>query len=462
MKKSENILILGLGSMGGYLARRLTHEGHRVTVIENDAKVLAEADATLDARLIRGDALDFGCWNQAEAAKMDYMIAATNDDAVNILAAQIADRLGIRQKISRIRSVELRRKDAPISAEDLKIDLVIRPDELAAREVVRLLRMRDGNVVIDVGDGDLRVVATPIGPDSPLANLRLSRLSETFKDLPFRVMSVARDIDTIIPGGDFEIQPGDRVHLIAQRQYIPKIMELAQVTTGRSDHVLIVGGGLIGTRIAQLLQSTNTVRLLEIDEARAEQLAHTLDKTECLHGDGSDRETLLQAGLLNMDTVILATGDNEANIMSSVLAKHLIQTRADDWHAEIGKTITLVKKEDYIGIAAALGIDIALNADVLAASAMIRYIRREYVLAVANLHGCDAEMVQLIANPGSPITKRPLHSIDGLAGKVQIGGVCRDGTWDIARGVTQINEGDRVECVCSIDGLAELQRLFYA
>ena len=462
MKKSENILILGLGSMGGYLARRLVHEGHRVTAIERDASVLGEADATLDARLVAGDAVDFNCWGRAEAAKMDYMIAVTNDDAVNILAAQMADRLGIRQKIARIRSVDVWSKNAPLTAEDLKIDLVIRPGELAAREVVRLLRMQHGNPVIAVGDGHLQVVATTVGPDSPMADMSLRRLAETHDALPFRVACVARDIDTIIPGGSFVIRPGDRVHLIAHRDDIPRMMEFAQVTEGRCDDVLIVGGGLIGTRIAQLLQSSYSVRLLEKSEVHAEELAHRLRQTECLHGDGSDTETLLQAGLLNMDTVIVATDDNEANIMISVLAKHLIQTRGDKRHAETGKAITLVRKGDYIGLAGALGIDVVLSAHVLAANAVLRHIRREYVLAVAHLHGCDAEMVQLLANPGSPITKRPLHSIDGLAGRILVGGVYADGRWDVARGVTQINDGDRVECACSFDGLAELLRLFHA
>ncbi|MBT6144602.1 MAG: Trk system potassium transporter TrkA [Gemmatimonadetes bacterium] len=461
MKRSENILIIGLGSMGTYLARRLTHEGHHVTAIEADAKVLEEAEATLDARLVVGDATDFQCWNRVDAAKMDYMIAVTNDDALNILAAQVADRYGIRQKIARIRSVAVWSKDAPLTAEDLKIDLVIRPDELAAKEVVRLLKMQDGNVALAVGDGDLRVVTTPVGQGSPLANLSLRRLAEKYEDLPFRVACVARDMDTFIPGGDFEIQPGDRAHLIARRDQIPRMMEFAPVTGNPGDHVLIIGGGQIGTRIAQLLESSYTVRLLEQDESRAEALTSKLRRTECLHGDGLDRQTLLQAGLLHMDTVIVTTRDNEANIMISVLAKHLIQTRAKDRHSE-ARTITFVKKEDYIGLAAALDTDIVLSAQVLAANAVLRHIRRDYVLAVAHLHGCDAEIVQLIANPGSPITKRPLHSIPELAGRILISGVRTQGRWDIARGVTQIDEGDRVECTCSIDGLAELQQLFYA
>ena len=462
MKQSENILIIGLGGMGGYLARRLTNEGHHVTVIERDAGLLRDADATLDARLLHGDAGDFNCWAQLDAENIDYLIAVTNDDALNILAAQIADRLGIRQKIARIRSVELWSRTAPLTAKDLKIDLVIRPGELAAQEVVRLLKMRDGNVVIDVGDGQLQVVATPVGQESLLANLSLRELAQKYGDLPFRVVCVARDIDTIIPGGNFVIRPGDRVHLVARRDDSSRMLEFGRVTTGRREQILIVGGGLIGTRIAALLQSSHNVRLVEKDEARAEELADTLRKTECLHGDGSDSKTLLQAGLLHMDTVIVTTGDSLANIMTSVLAKHLIQTRADDLHAQTGMTITLVKREDYVGLAAALGSDIVLSPQVLGANAVLRHIRRGYLLAVAHFHGCEAEMVQLIAKPGSPITQRPLHSIEGLAGRILIGGVYADGRWDIARGVTQINEGDRVECVCSTEGLAELQRLFFA
>ncbi|MBT4611575.1 MAG: Trk system potassium transporter TrkA [Gemmatimonadetes bacterium] len=460
MKRSENILVIGLGSMGTYLVRRLTHEGHHVTVIEGDAKILAEADATLDARLILGDAADFGCWGRIDAAKMDYMIAVTNDDALNILAAQIADRYGIRQKIARIRSVEVWAKNAPLTAADLKIDLVIRPGELAAREVARLLKMQDGSGAVAVGDGELRVVNATIGPDSLLANVSLSQLADAYDDLPFRVVCVERDIVTHIPGGDFEIRPGDRVHLIARKDQIAQLMLFAPVPPNAGDQVLIIGGGLIGARIAELLQSTYSVRLLEEDEARAEELASVLEKTECLHGDGLDRETLLQAGLMNMNTVIVATGDNEANIMTSVLAKHMMQTGTEV--SRPGRTITLVKKEDYVGIASALGTDMVLSAQILGANAVLRHIRSDYVLNVAHLHGCDAEMVQLIANPGSPITKRPLHSIPDMAGRIMISGVRTDGRWDIARGVTQIREGDHVECVCSFDGLAELQRLFFA
>lgn len=456
--KSENILLLGLGGMGEYLARRLSHEGHHVTVIESNRDILNKADASLDARFILGDATSFGCWLEADAAKMDYLIAVTDDDAVNIVASMIADKLGIRQKIARSRAIEVWRDDAILTAAELDIDLVIRPEELTAQEIVRLLKMRAGNLLVDVGDGELQVVATTIEDDSPLAGLQVKELGNQ-KDFTFRIGCITRDIETIVPDGDFELQADDRVYLLAGTLDVPSVLELFHVKQEQRHNVLIVGGGLIGSRVAELLQSTYAVTLLEKSEVRAEELSHRLKKVQCFHGNGSDREALLHAGLLYMDTIVAATGDNEANIMTSVLAKHEIRTHADARDNDV-KTIAVVKREEYLALASSMGTDIAVNKKVLAANAVLRHIRRGHVLSVAHLHGCDAEVVELLADPGSPITKRPLYAMDELRGRITIGAVARKKGWEVAVGGTQIAPGDRVVCVCLEDQLGELQRLF--
>ena len=219
----------------------------------------------------------------------------------------------------------------------------------------------------------------------------------------------------------------------------------------------------MGSRVAEMLQDDYNVRLIEENEARAEHLHHTLEKTECLHGDGSDREILLEAGLLHMDTIVTATDDNETNIMTSVLAKHLLQTRADEALARQVRTIALVRREAYLVLASTLGIDVALHKEVLAANHILRYIRRGHVLSVAHLHGCDAEVIELIADPGSPITRKPLRDLGAqLSGRIIIGAVGREGQWRVAIGITQIQSGDTVICVCNSHDLGHLQALFLA
>jgi len=460
MMKSENILLLGLGGMGEYLARRLSHEGHHVTVIESDRDKLRKADAELDARLIHGDATNFSCWHEADAKSMDYVIAVTDDDSVNIVASMIGDRMGIEQKIARSRAIEVWRDDAVLTAAELNIDLVIRPEELTAQEIVRLLRMQAGNVLVDVGDGDIQVLATNVDESSPLARMQIKELSSRYDDFAFRIGCVTRDIDTLVPNGDFRIQPEDRIYIMAGAGDMPRVMEFLHVKAQSRRRVLIVGGGMIGARVAELLETRYAVTLLEQDEQRAEELSHRLKRTQCLHGDGSNRETLLHAGLLEMDTIVAATNDNETNIMTSVLAKHLLQTRAERERAEIGRTIAVVNREEYLVLASTMGTDIAVNKKILAANAVLRYIRRGHVLSVAHLHGCDAEVVELIAEPDSPITKKPLFALEDLREKITIGAVARREGWTVAVGSTQITGGDRVICVCTEEQLGELQRLF--
>ncbi len=457
MKRSENILLLGLGGVGRYLARRLSFDGHSVTVIETDLDLIQAAESELDARLVRGDALDFNCWEAVRARDMDYLIAVTDDDAVNILAARIADTYGIPQKIARVRSMRIWEEDAPISAADLKIDLVIRPAELAAQEIARLLMMRSGNVVLDIGDGSLQVVATHISSGGLLANKRVQDIAED-KSLQLRVVCVARGIETLIPNGAFVIRPDDHVYLMTTRADIPRIMRLAGIKDSVRQRLLIVGGGNIGIRTAELLEEKYPVRLLERDEMRAEELSYKLKRTQCLNGDGSNGETLLNAGLLRMDTIITATGDNETNIMSAVLAKHIIATRSAGGQAS--KSIVCVNREEYVTLATAMGADIAVSAKVLAGNRILRYIRRGHVLSVAHLHGCDAEVVELLADSGSPITKAKLADLGLLQGQLMIGAVFRDDRWWVATGETRIAPGERVVCICTSPHLRDLQRLF--
>ncbi len=462
MGRKESILILGLGGVGYYLAKWLAHEGYLITAIESNPELIARADGEIDARLIRGDAMNFATWKEAGAESMDYLIAVTDNDAVNITASMIAGKCGIPKKIARVRSLAIWSEDAPLTAKDLGIDLLIRPGELTAQEIARLLKMRSGNVVIDIDEGHVQVVATRITKGSPLSHMTIRDISEKHDDFLFRIVAIARDIDTIMPTGEHKLLPGDHVYILVHTENFPRLMKLVGEHQKRRHRVLIIGGGLVGRRVAELLQDTSTVRLIEKNERRAEELSFLLKKTECLHGDGSSGDTLLQAGLLEMDTIITATEDNETNIMTCVLAKHLTQSKKGNLEHECGKTIALVKRQEYLVLASSMGADIALNQKVLAGNRILKYIRRGKLLSMAHLHGCDAEVVELVADEGSPITRKLLRDVGGMKGKMLIGSVWHEGSWGIAVGATQVKAGDRVIGICVSQHLPALERLFDA
>ena len=457
----ENILILGLGVIGLYLAKRLVREGYAVTVIEPDSELIRYADENLDARLITGSAMSIACWQEADAAEIDFLIAVTDNDAVNMLAAMIADRFGIEHKIARVRSQEFGREDSLLKGEDLKIGLFIHPEELAAQEIVRLIKRTAGNEIIDIALGQMQVLATRINDSSPLANKNLIEISQTYNTFPFRVVAIARGITTIIPGGQDEILANDQILIMAATEDMPKLMELTQVQQQHRQRVMILGGGLVGSRVAKLLGKTVPVKLIEKDEKRASELSAALPDTEVLLGDGSDKDVLEAAGLLDMDTFIAATGTNETNIMSCMLVKHLMATQSTKSNTSLKKTISLVNKEEYVVLASTSGSDIALNKKILAGNEILTYIRQSELLSMSHMHGFDVDVVDLIAAPNSPITKKPLAKLyKSLSGNIIIGSIFRDGKWETAVGSSHIQKGDRTIVISNSQHLKEVRELF--
>ncbi len=465
--KSTNILILGLGGVGYYLAKRLVHEGYAITAIEQNNELLRHADGNIDARLIQGNAMSIQCWRQAGAKKMDYLISVTNTDAVNMMSCQIGDRFGIPRKIARVRSREFGNKNSFLNAEDLKIDLIIHPEELVAQEIFRLIKLRAGNDIIDVAKGQIQAMATRIHEESPLANRKLKDIAIEYNDFPFRVVAIARGITTLIPSGEDELLPQDQVFFMARNENLTKLMGLTGVEQQKRHRVMIIGGGLVGRRLAELLGKTVRIRLIEKDESTAQELSFSLKNAEVLHGDGSDSETLISAGLLEMDTFITATGENETNIMTCVLAKHLMASqnihKNGTQSRKQRKCIALVNKEDYVVLAATMGSDLALNKKILAGNKILKFIRRGELLSVAHLHGFDAEMVEILAAPNSPITRKPLSELNSYYnGKIMIGAIHHDDVWQIAVGNTHIQDNQRAIVICMSQHLKDVQKLFLA
>lgn len=459
--KRERVLILGLGGVGYYLAKRLQHEEYAVTAIEPDPAGVRYADENLDIRVIRGGAMDVECWREAAAETMSSVIAVTDNDAINMMAAQIADKFGIPNKIARVRSLQFGMKNSLLSSKDLKVDLLIHPEELVAQEIVRLIKLRDANEIIDIAQEKVQLFAARINDDSPLANKKLRDISIEFDEFAFRVVAVARGISTIIPSGNMEILPHDQIFVMVGSANLLALMEMAGIAQGRRQRVMVLGGGLVGRRVADLLQKLVEVKLIEMDGERAEELSQALPHVEVLHGDGSISDVLSLAGVNDVDTFIAATGENETNIMSSLLAKNMIMQKHNGKNGGTEKTIALVDKEDYLVLAATIGLDIALNRKIMAANAILKHIRRNELISVAHMHGFDAEVVELAAAPGSPITKKPLSKLDPVyRGKILVGAVFSNDGWEVAVGDTHIKDNDKVIVICHSLQLNEVRKLF--
>jgi len=460
-KSEENILILGLGGIGLYLAKRLLNDGYGVTAIESDPKLIQYADGSIDARLITGDVMSVDCWREAEAERMDLLIAVTNQDAVNMMAAMIGDQFGIKNKISRVRSLDFGEPDSILTSEQLKIDLLIHPEELVAQEIVMFIQRTSGNEIADIGQGQIQVIGTRIDESSPLVNKDLKTLSQIYSNYSFRVVAISRGITTIIPSGNSTILPQDHILIMADSNDLPHLMELTGMKQQQRHRVMILGGGLVGSRVAQILGKTVKVKLIEKNEARAAELSSMLPDTEVLYGDGSDREVLELAGLKEMDTFISVTGENETNIMSCLLAKHLMRTMNGDREGSERKTITLVDKEEYIVLASTSGSDVVLNKKILAGHEIISFIRKGELLSISHMHGFDIEVIEIVAAKDAAITKKPLARLAAsFAGKIIVGSIYRNDIWQTAVGDTHIHTGEKAIVICTSEHLKDVRKLF--
>lgn len=465
--KHENILILGLGGVGLYLAKRLIDDEQAVTIIESNPQLIASAEGQIDARLILGDAMSIRCWKNAGVDQIDYMIAVTDNDAVNMMAAHIAHHLGIPRKIARVRSLEFGQADSLLTAEDLNLDLIIHPEELVSQEIVRTIQTSDSNEIIELAESKILILATGIATRSPIAGLTLQELAARYHNIPFRVAAIARGIRTIIPYGQQKLHPGDHIAIMFPAAFREQVLEFTSTAQKRQQRVLLLGGGLVGARVAELLNKKVAVTLLEKNADRAKLLSRQLKGVEILHGDGSRLDVLAEAGVQAADTLVTCTGDNETNIMSSLLGKHLYSIGDDGEETDEKRkkkklhTISLVGKEDYLILAASTGTDIALNKKVLAANEIVKFIRSSEFHSVAHLHGFDVEVVELTPMPKAPVTRKPLSKLDPIfRDKMIIGAIRRRGEWEIAMGDTQIEADEPVVVICPSMLLKDVRKLF--
>ena len=378
-----------------------------------------------------------------------------------MLSSLIADKFGIDRKIVRSRYIDFA-DDKMFSPDELKIDLMVHPEELVAQEIYRLVKRASCNDLTSVGEGNMLVLAMRINEYSPLLNKTPKELSETHTDFFFRVVAIARGISTIIPQAEEQIRAFDQVFIMSCKEDMKPLMDMMKIEHKKIESLMILGGGIVGRRVAQLLEKEVEIILIENNPERAEELASDLKNTQVIQGDGTDANILVMAGLDTTESFIATTGDNETNIVSCLLAKHLMNRNNRDPQGGYGKTIALVNKEDYLVLASTIGLDIALNAKISAANEILKFIRRNELLSVAHLHGVDAEVIELLAAPGSEIAGKSLNNLakNFRQHNILIGGVEQDGVWKVAVGSTEIQALNRVVAVCSSQHLNKVRQLF--
>ena len=319
------IIIIGAGQVGATLAENLVGEKNEITVIDSDPETLRHLQDRLDLQVIAGMGSHPDVLKKAGAEDADMLIAVTNSDESNMMACQVAYTLfKTPTKIARVRSEQyIIYQEQLFKHQDVPVDHLIAPEQLVTKAIKRLIDYPGALQVVEFADGKASLVAVKAYYGGLLVGHALSTIKEHIPNVDTRVAAIYRRGKPIRPLGTTIIEADDEVFFIAATKHIRAVMSELQKLESSYKHIMIAGGGLIGAGLAKLLEHNHNVKLIEFNPERAKYLSAHLDKTIVFSGDASDHELLTEENVEQVDAFIAVTNDDEANIMSAMLAKRL-------------------------------------------------------------------------------------------------------------------------------------------
>jgi len=444
-----NILIIGAGDVGFHLGRRLSQEKHNITIIDRNSLLVKRAAEQLDALVVEGHGASYGILRQAGVEDTDILAAMTNNDEVNLLACRIGKKAGVPITIARIRNHEITDPDFILSHQELGVDMFIHPEMETARAITRLLKQSEATDVIEFAGGKCQILGIRLEDDSPATGIPLKELARQHPHTPQRVVAVNRRQKTLIPGGDDSLQSGDQIFVVCRPDDIQQIMEMTGKSETKINDIMILGGGLIGQFIARALSREYHMKIIESNVARSQEIANILPNSLIIHGDGTDLDLLASEGLMEMDAFAAVTGDDETNIISTLVARHL----------KVPRTIALVNNVDYLPITPTIGMDAVVSKQLITVNAVRRFIRHKMVASIASLPEIDAEIIEFYASRESRITRKPLKHIRFPKSAIA-GAILRGDQFLLPTGETQIQPGDTIVVFSLPEARQEVERLF--
>ena len=374
-----NIVVIGLGEVGRHLLSVLDKEGHDIVAVDASAKAVQYAEEHYDVASIVGYGASETLLKVAGVARADLVVAVTNHDEMNLIAALAAKQLGSKHVVARVQGTAWSEWTEGIRYGLLGVDVVINPRVLVAQELSRIARSYCASDVVDLAQYRVELVQIDLD-ESRALNKPLSAVELPPHTL---VSAVVRDGDLFVPGGADVLVKGDRVYLIGRPDGVLAAERLFSKER-EARRICIVGGGVVGKALArELLEQQATVMMIERDLATAEEVSAEFQGIEVVHGDGTDGALLEEEEVGTYDLFAAVTRQDEINLMAALLAQR----------AGCKRTATIVQRADYTSIYRQLGVDIVLSPRTVASDQILRFSRGGGLHSLTVLEDGQAEVV---------------------------------------------------------------------
>ena len=431
------IIILGAGQVGSSLAENLTSEANDITVIDKDEKTLHALQDRLDLRTIAGHASHPDILRAAGADDADMLIAVTDSDETNMVACQVAYTVfHTPTKIARVRAIGYLSHRQLFQQEALPVDVLISPEQLITEYIQSLINHPGALQVLDFADKKVQLVGVRAYYGGPLVGHELSTIKKHMPTVEIRVAAIYRRNRAIIPQGNTVIEADDEVFFVAAPKSIRAMISELRRLDKPYKRIMIVGGGNIGKRLAEALEDDYQVKIIDHNSIRAHNLAKELNNSIVLNGDASDGNLLIEENIDNTDIFCSVTNDEEANILSAMLAKRL----------GARKVMALINRAAYVDLIQGGEIDIAISPQQSTISSLLAHVRRGDVVKVHSLRRGAAEAIEAVAHGDKTTSKvvgRQICELK-LPPGTTIGAVVRGNDVIIAHHDTTIEPEDHV------------------
>jgi trk system potassium uptake protein TrkA len=443
------IVIVGAGEVGFHIASRLAFEKKDVVVIDKSPEALRRVSESLDVQAVQGCGSNPKILEEVGVKAADLLLAVTDSDETNLIACLFAGILSPATiRLARIRGEEYLLYEDALREPPYGIDVLINPEAEAVKTVVRLLQVPGAVDVGEFAEGRIKVIGVRLDGSCPVNGTKLVDLRKKTGEQKILVVAIKREDRLIIPSGDDQLQEGDMIYFVSEEKELKAALKIFGKSAERFNRVLLVGGGNLGFKLAKALEGLSIhTKLIEKDPDRCRELAEHLDKVIVLHGDGSEQGILEEENVRDMDVVATLTGDEETNILTSLLAQRL----------GAQKTVTRISKFSYFPLVSAIGLDHIVSSRLAAINTILQHVRRGKVLSAMALKGEEAEVLEAVALETSDVVGKPLRNISFPKGALVVT-IIRGDEVIIPTGESVIEPEDRIIILSTRQAIPQVEK----
>lgn len=434
-----NIIIVGCGKIGITILSDLLAEGHDITVIDSNPAVISEISNIYDSMYVCGSGTDCDALTEAGVENAELFVAVTGSDELNMLSCFLAKRMGAKHTIARIRNPEYNDKSLGFMRQQLDLSMSVNPDLLAAQEMYHTLKLPGAIKVEYFSRRNFEMIELRLKEDSPICGIPLSEIRKKY-DASFLIGVVQRGDAVYIPDGNFVLQDGDRIELVAIPGEASKMLRQMGLLKKQAKNVMILGASRMAYYLSRrLLSSGSSVTIIEKKHSRCQEFSELLPGATVICGDGAKQEVLLEEGIRSMDAFVSLTGIDEENILISFFASS----------QGVPKVISKVNRDEMSFIAEKLGLDSLISARQTVSSQLSRYARAlqnslgSNVETLYKLMDGRAEALEFRVQADFPVLNKPLMEIRFKPG-ILVAGIIRGRRPFIPSGSDVIQAGDHV------------------